>query len=217
MKNSTSVISSRALHHFTENQRRRYIFKEVFDLLRVGGCFINADNVRAATKSLTERYRSARDEYLDRYDQTVERRENQSRRRQSRVAEQLITARTITVILKKSWRGCAKRGFRTSIAFGNLLRRWCTAGLKFNSFKSFKTCSERESLAYCFKTQPDIVRIPTTLWDLKRRLELATHFRKKFCPFGFCYGFSKRLGEDFEPVANISRQFRWPRDKFNVG
>ena len=27
------VISSRALHHFTENQRRRYIFKEVYDLL----------------------------------------------------------------------------------------------------------------------------------------------------------------------------------------
>ena len=60
------VISSRALHHFTENQRRRYIFKEVYDLVRAGGCFINADNVRATTKSLTERYRSARDEYLDR-------------------------------------------------------------------------------------------------------------------------------------------------------
>ena len=60
------VISSRALHHFTENQRRRYIFKEVYGLLRPGGGFINADNVRATTKSLTERYRSARDEYLDR-------------------------------------------------------------------------------------------------------------------------------------------------------
>jgi len=62
-----AVISSRALHHFTENQRRRYIFKELFQLVRPGGCFINADNVRAATKSLTERYRHARDEYLDRY------------------------------------------------------------------------------------------------------------------------------------------------------
>jgi tRNA (cmo5U34)-methyltransferase len=62
-----AVISSRALHHFTENQRRRDIFKEVFNLVRSGGCFINADNVRAATKSLTERYRSARDEYLDRF------------------------------------------------------------------------------------------------------------------------------------------------------
>jgi tRNA (cmo5U34)-methyltransferase len=62
-----AVISSRALHHFTENQRRRHIFKEVFDLVRTGGCFINADNVRAPTKSLSERYRRARDEYLDRF------------------------------------------------------------------------------------------------------------------------------------------------------
>ena len=65
--NFDAVISSRALHHFSENQRRRYIFKEAFSLVRSGGCFINADNVRAATKTLTERYRNARDEYLDRY------------------------------------------------------------------------------------------------------------------------------------------------------
>ena len=52
-----AVISARALHHFTENQRRRYIFKEMFALVRAGGCFINADNVRGATKSLSERYR----------------------------------------------------------------------------------------------------------------------------------------------------------------
>jgi len=62
-----AVISARALHHFTENQRRRFIFKEVFGLLRQGGCFINADNVRAPTKELTERYRNARNEYLDRF------------------------------------------------------------------------------------------------------------------------------------------------------
>ena len=61
------MVSSRALHHFTDHQRRRYIFKELFDLVRVGGCFINADNVRGATKSLSERYRIARDEYLDRF------------------------------------------------------------------------------------------------------------------------------------------------------
>jgi tRNA (cmo5U34)-methyltransferase len=62
-----AVISSRALHHFTENQRRRFIFKEIYNLLRPGGCFINADNVRAGTPSLKERYRNARDEYLDRF------------------------------------------------------------------------------------------------------------------------------------------------------
>ena len=32
-----AVVSSRALHHFTDHQRRRYIFKELFDLVRVGG------------------------------------------------------------------------------------------------------------------------------------------------------------------------------------
>jgi tRNA (cmo5U34)-methyltransferase len=62
-----AVISSRALHHFTEHQRRRDIFKEVFGLVRSGGCFINADNVRANSKKLGEQYRAARDEYLDRY------------------------------------------------------------------------------------------------------------------------------------------------------
>jgi ubiquinone/menaquinone biosynthesis C-methylase UbiE len=64
-ENFDAVISSRALHHFTEHERRRDIFKEVFSLLRPGGCFINVDNVRAATDSLKERYRRARDEYLD--------------------------------------------------------------------------------------------------------------------------------------------------------
>ena len=62
-----AVISARALHHFTENQRRRHIFKELFTLVRSGGCFINADNVRAPTKELTERYRNARNEYLDHF------------------------------------------------------------------------------------------------------------------------------------------------------
>jgi tRNA (cmo5U34)-methyltransferase len=62
-----AVISSRALHHFTENQRRRHIFKEVFGLVRSGGCFINADNVRAPSETLKERYRQAREEYLDRF------------------------------------------------------------------------------------------------------------------------------------------------------
>ncbi len=66
-ENFDAVISARALHHFTENQRRRYIFKELFGLVRAGGCFINADNVRSTSKNLTKRYRRARDEYLDCY------------------------------------------------------------------------------------------------------------------------------------------------------
>ena len=50
--NFDAIVSSRALHHFTDQQRRRYIFREVFDLVRPGGCFINADNVRAADEDL---------------------------------------------------------------------------------------------------------------------------------------------------------------------
>jgi tRNA (cmo5U34)-methyltransferase len=61
-----AVISARALHHFTAYQRRRFIFKEVYGRLRAGGCLINADNVRAPTTTLRERYSRARDEWLDR-------------------------------------------------------------------------------------------------------------------------------------------------------
>lgn len=61
-----AVISSRALHHFTDNERRRDIFKEAYDLLTAGGCLINADNVRAPTPNLGERYKTARDQWLDR-------------------------------------------------------------------------------------------------------------------------------------------------------
>jgi tRNA (cmo5U34)-methyltransferase len=61
-----AVISSRALHHFTANQRRRFMFKEIFGIVRAGGCFINADNVRPPTQTLRGRYSKARDEWLDR-------------------------------------------------------------------------------------------------------------------------------------------------------
>ena len=59
-----AVVSSRALHHFTADERRRFMFKEIFGIVRAGGCFINADNVRAATPSLRERNRNARDNWL---------------------------------------------------------------------------------------------------------------------------------------------------------
>jgi tRNA (cmo5U34)-methyltransferase len=60
-----AVVSSRALHHFTANQRRRFIFKEIFGLINAAGCFINADNVRAPTQSLRDRYRIARNAWLE--------------------------------------------------------------------------------------------------------------------------------------------------------
>jgi ubiquinone/menaquinone biosynthesis C-methylase UbiE len=61
------VVSSRALHHFSANQRRRAIYGEVYNLLRPGGCFINADNMRAPTDSLRQRYRSGSDRWLGKY------------------------------------------------------------------------------------------------------------------------------------------------------
>ncbi len=61
-----AVVSSRALHHFTAHQRRRFLFQEIFARVRPGGCFINADNVRAPTPGLRDRYARARDEWLDR-------------------------------------------------------------------------------------------------------------------------------------------------------
>jgi tRNA (cmo5U34)-methyltransferase len=61
------VVSSRALHHFSANQRRRAIYSEIYGLLRTGGCFINADNMRAATESLRQRYRRASDQWLGKY------------------------------------------------------------------------------------------------------------------------------------------------------
>lgn len=61
------VVSARALHHFTANQRRRFLFREIYGVLRAHGCFINADNVRAPTTFLREQYKSARDHWLERY------------------------------------------------------------------------------------------------------------------------------------------------------
>ncbi|HWP60721.1 MAG TPA: class I SAM-dependent methyltransferase [Candidatus Acidoferrales bacterium] len=62
-----AVVSSRALHHFSGGFRRRAIYAEAFGLLRPGGCFINADNVRPLTESLRRRYRRASDELFAKY------------------------------------------------------------------------------------------------------------------------------------------------------
>jgi len=62
-----AVVSSRALHHFSANQRRRYLYREIYGILRAGGCFINADNMKATSSSLRARYRSARERMLEQY------------------------------------------------------------------------------------------------------------------------------------------------------
>jgi ubiquinone/menaquinone biosynthesis C-methylase UbiE len=143
-----AIISSRALHHFTENQRRRHIFREVFGLVRPGGCFLNADNVKATTKSLSDRYRRARDEYLDRF----VRESTGGKTNLTEVARRpraLITARITTATWKKSLPGSGKPASRMWIAFGSLLRRW------FMADSNLRTSSKR-SKAYArsrFKVQ----------------------------------------------------------------
>lgn len=61
------VVSSRALHHFSANERRRFLYREIYGLLKPGGAFINADNMRALTDSLKQRFRSASQRWLGGY------------------------------------------------------------------------------------------------------------------------------------------------------
>lgn len=62
-----AIVSARALHHFSANQRRRSLYREIYGILRPGGCFINADNMRAPTSALRQRYRRARELWLEPY------------------------------------------------------------------------------------------------------------------------------------------------------
>lgn len=62
-----AIVSSRALHHFSANFRRRAIFGEIYGMLRPGGCFVNADNVRPLTDALGRRYRKAGDQLSEKY------------------------------------------------------------------------------------------------------------------------------------------------------
>jgi tRNA (cmo5U34)-methyltransferase len=59
-----AVISARALHHLTHEQRRR-LFRDAHGLLRSGGCFINADNFKATSEELRGHYRRMRQRWID--------------------------------------------------------------------------------------------------------------------------------------------------------
>lgn len=58
-----AVISARALHHLTHEQRRR-LFREAHDLILPGGCLINADNFRHVSDPLRGLYRRARQRWM---------------------------------------------------------------------------------------------------------------------------------------------------------
>jgi tRNA (cmo5U34)-methyltransferase len=59
-----AVVSARALHHLTHEQRRK-LFRDSYNLLRSGGCFINADSFKAPSEDMRARYRKTRQRWID--------------------------------------------------------------------------------------------------------------------------------------------------------
>jgi len=59
-----AVISARALHHLTHEQRRQ-LFRDAHGLLRPGGCFVNADSLKASSEILRAHYRRTRQRWID--------------------------------------------------------------------------------------------------------------------------------------------------------
>ncbi|HEY2988703.1 MAG TPA: class I SAM-dependent methyltransferase [Candidatus Binatia bacterium] len=59
-----AVVSARALHHLTHEQRHRF-FRAAHGLLNAGGCFINADSLLAPSEGLRQQYRRTRQRWID--------------------------------------------------------------------------------------------------------------------------------------------------------
>jgi tRNA (cmo5U34)-methyltransferase len=59
-----AVVSARALHHLTHEQRRK-LFRDAYNLLGPGGCFINADSFKAPSEEMRARYRKTRQRWID--------------------------------------------------------------------------------------------------------------------------------------------------------
>jgi tRNA (cmo5U34)-methyltransferase len=62
-----AIVSARALHHLTHEQRRRF-FRDACGLVRPGGCLINSDSLLASSETLRGIYRRTRQRWID--DQT---------------------------------------------------------------------------------------------------------------------------------------------------
>lgn len=171
--NFDAVVSSRALHHFTEHERRRDIFKEVFSLIRPGGCFINADNVRAPTDTLKERYRRAREEYLDQFI-----------RRSTDGKTNLEEVRAATPssyhgphnngYLEQELAWLKEAGLSTLIVSGSSPPWWSTADFGFSWSSKSSNRSSRSNRKPCestsrvmaqlgFETEPHIIGVPTAV------------------------------------------------------
>lgn len=58
------ILSSFAIHHLT-NYKKRKLFKEIYESLKFGGCFFNADIVLTDSKILGKMYEKILDKYPD--------------------------------------------------------------------------------------------------------------------------------------------------------
>jgi tRNA (cmo5U34)-methyltransferase len=62
-----AVVSAQALTRFMSPARRKSLYKEIFNIVTPGGCFINADDVCAPTPALRKRYNAALNQWLEGY------------------------------------------------------------------------------------------------------------------------------------------------------
>ncbi len=60
-----AVVSAQAFIRFLTPERRKSLYKEIFNITSPGGCFINADDICAPTVTLRKRYRRALNQWLD--------------------------------------------------------------------------------------------------------------------------------------------------------
>ena len=68
-----AVVSAQALIRFTTATQRKSLYKEIFDIVTPGGCFINVDDVCAPTPGLRKRYNAALKQWLDSHIQEASR------------------------------------------------------------------------------------------------------------------------------------------------
>ena len=62
-----AVVSSQALLRLMSSTRRQSLYKEIFNIVSPGGCFITVDDVCVPTSSLRKRYSAALDQWLETY------------------------------------------------------------------------------------------------------------------------------------------------------
>jgi tRNA (cmo5U34)-methyltransferase len=62
-----AVVSAQALIRFVTPARRKSLYKEIFNIVTPGGCFINVDDVCAPSLALRRRYNGALNQWLEGY------------------------------------------------------------------------------------------------------------------------------------------------------